>query len=509
MDQVRFNIFRRRKLSLRAANLDCLSILTGKTTFLNDTVRSHKCTYIRQYHSIRPYITVNKIPKFDPTKLPYWDIYVNENKAQTIQVGGTMAGEFTAGLSGGQRKLLLFELIYQRTRSQNNLLLIFDEPFAGVTDDFVPWVVDRLNHMRQRHNILLVTNDHVDTLKKLADNTIVVSAINRTKVQVNNCLNISREKAILALSVGGEHKYDHTSYQDYVFFFSVEVWSNRSLLNVVLFTFFLFGLSIPSFWNSQPDQAPLVFVGTSLISYFCINPYLLTLIAWRDYIAEEAEALLHSSKSTNKALKCALTLVLFVFLACLEFGCANAVLDGFSSFRFWVAMLLDSSSMTSPLMYLGLYTRLPFELVQIIGFMPYLFMIFFSTTFSPGSGIGVLKELRYIFARFYFYCMIPSIQDVMEGCPADNLIMLYMGLSSIFFLSLFLLYKVTKRMIKWGKVKEIVDYQNKMKDDGFHDLQFELFGDRVLPIDRSNRDVQASTTIRDIRHGCGMDMSPV
>ena len=64
-------------------------------------------------------------------------------------------------------------------------------------------------------------------------------------------------------------------------------------------------------------------------------------------------------------------------------------------------------------------------------------------------------------------------------------------------------------MIKWGKVKEIVDYQNKMKDDGFHDLQFELFGDRVLPIDRSNGDVQASTTIRDIRHGCGMDMSPV
>ena len=42
-----------------------------------------------------------------------------------------MAGEFTAGLSGGQRKLLLFELIYQRTKSQMNLLLILDEPFAG------------------------------------------------------------------------------------------------------------------------------------------------------------------------------------------------------------------------------------------------------------------------------------------------------------------------------------------------------------------------------------------
>jgi hypothetical protein len=68
---------------------------TGKTTFLNDTTKSHKCTYIRQYHNIRPYVTVSKIPNFDPTKLPYWDIYEKEGKAESIKVGGTMAGEFT------------------------------------------------------------------------------------------------------------------------------------------------------------------------------------------------------------------------------------------------------------------------------------------------------------------------------------------------------------------------------------------------------------------------------
>ena len=49
-----------------------------------------------------------------------------------------MAGTFTAGLSGGQRKMLLFELIAQRVRSKSGLLIVFDEPFAGVTDDFVP-----------------------------------------------------------------------------------------------------------------------------------------------------------------------------------------------------------------------------------------------------------------------------------------------------------------------------------------------------------------------------------
>jgi hypothetical protein len=202
----------------------------GKTTFLNDTAKSHKCTYIRQYHNLRPYITVSKIPNFDPTRLPFWDTYVAEGTADTIKVGGTMAGEFTgkprqrwplsrehtcldarpnssarlytAGLSGGQRKLLLFELICQRTVNQSNLLLVFDEPFAGVTDDFVPFIVERLNELRQQHNIVLVTNDHIDTLKNMADNTIVVSAIDRSTVQVNGLTKVSREKVILALSVG-------------------------------------------------------------------------------------------------------------------------------------------------------------------------------------------------------------------------------------------------------------------------------------------------------------------
>ena len=78
-----------------------------------------------------------------------------------------------AGLSGGQRKLLLFELIYQRTAKMNDLLLVLDEPFAGVTDDFVPWIVNRLDEMGKKHNVLLVTNDHVNTLKEMAERAAV------------------------------------------------------------------------------------------------------------------------------------------------------------------------------------------------------------------------------------------------------------------------------------------------------------------------------------------------
>ncbi|KAL3770042.1 hypothetical protein ACHAWU_005869 [Discostella pseudostelligera] len=114
---------------------------SGKTTFLND------------YHNLRPYVSVTAIPNFDPTKLPYWDTLINEKKDKSIIVGGTIAGQFMADLSGGQRKLLLFELIFQRTANQEILLIVLDEPFAGVTDDFIPFIVKRLNEMRKKHNI--------------------------------------------------------------------------------------------------------------------------------------------------------------------------------------------------------------------------------------------------------------------------------------------------------------------------------------------------------------------
>jgi energy-coupling factor transporter ATP-binding protein EcfA2 len=211
-----------------------------------------------------------------------------------------------AGLSGGQRQLLLFELMYQRTASHSNLLLVLDEPFAGVTDDFVPWIVGRLNEMRRLHNVLLVTNDHVETLKDLADNTIIVSAIDRSKVQINRLNDVDREKCIVALSVGDEFVYNGTS-ADLKFFFDVEVTNNGALCGVAAFTIFALGLFLASFWDSSSTQGALIIVAAGMIAFFCLNPYLLALVDWRNFMSEEAEALLHSSKATNKALKSMLT----------------------------------------------------------------------------------------------------------------------------------------------------------------------------------------------------------
>ena len=175
---------------------------SGKTTLVNDLYQRHPCIYIRQHHTMRPYVPVRKIPNFDPTTLPFWELYVKEETASTIKVGGTMAGEFIPGLSGGQRKLLLFELLFQRTVNQSGLLIILDEPFAGVTDDFVVFFSKRLEKMREKHHILLVTNDHIPKLSRLADNKITVLSLHRNTVRVNNLAQVDRDKVLYALAVG-------------------------------------------------------------------------------------------------------------------------------------------------------------------------------------------------------------------------------------------------------------------------------------------------------------------
>lgn len=200
---------------------------SGKTTFLNSVHGLHKCTYVRQYHTLRPYIPVCKIPDFDPTQLPYWNLYSqkklegaggakNASYNPDVKIGGTMAGEFVAGLSGGQRKMMAFELVRQRTSSQSDLLIVLDEPFAGVTDDFVPFITERLAEMARKHNLVLVTNDHIEVLTEMADSTITVSAIDRSKVLVEGK---SHEQELVLHALAKGEAYEHNIGSRDVWFF--------------------------------------------------------------------------------------------------------------------------------------------------------------------------------------------------------------------------------------------------------------------------------------------------
>jgi hypothetical protein len=147
-------------------------------------------------------------------------------------------------------------------------------------------------------------------------------------------------------------------------------------------------------------------------------------------------------------------------------------------------------------------------------------MIFLSGTFSPSSGIPVLKvrcinlscrfltegfvvvvglwwlmrvtlfshlvlktffqELRYIFSRFYFWCIIPGVQDSMEGCPNDDVIVLYTILSGFVGTVMFLVYEAIRIGLNASRTKATSKQHDRLKDDEFVDLQIELYGIEVL-----------------------------
>jgi hypothetical protein len=423
-----------------------------------------------------------------------------------------------AGLSGGQRKSLIFELICQRIAGQSDLLLVFDEPFAGVTEDFIPFIVQRLNELRQHHNILLVTNDHIETLKKMADNTIVISATDRSVVQINGSNKVSREKVILALSMGNDFVYN-TSWGDLRFLLNVEVVNNRDLLGVAAFTVIAFSFFLATFWGSSPDAAATLMVAALMIAYLCVNPYLLSLPDWRVHMREEAEVLLHCSRNVNNVLKSVLTLLLTVAVSLIQWGITIAVIDGFDHVKFWIAMLVDRASFVVPFIYLGLYTNLSQQAVAILGTLPFLLMLFWSTAFSPGSGVEGLKELRYLFPRyvsaahtymhlpftslmtplgsclcsFYFWCMLPSVQDEMEGCPESTVNVLYMVLTGLLSLVVFLVYEAAAAVMRSRHTTKSTAKTNKMKDAEFQDLQIELYGADYMSRYGSSTNIEHST----------------
>ena len=276
--------------------------------------------------------------------------------------------------------------------------------------------------MRETHNILLVTNDHVKTLTDLADNTITVSAIDRSTVTVNEMTAVDRELAMHAVASGVDFDHAINDDADLKFFWSTEIVNNPNIGGVAGFTVFAMSIFLMSYWDSKEGSEALVLVAIQIIAYFCLNPYLLSLVDWRNFTTEEAEALLHSSVGLYKGLKSCVVLVLLTTIAAISYGVVQLSLDkgGLRGGEYFVSMLFDSASLTLPFICFGLYTALPLEAVQILASLPFLFMIFFSTTFPPGGGVPGVKALRYLFARFYLWCRVPFVEDEMEGCPSSG-----------------------------------------------------------------------------------------
>merc|ERR1740133_71186 len=111
-------------------------------------------------------------------------------------------------------------------------------------------------------------------------------------------------------------------------------------------------------------------------------------------------------------------------------------------------MLFDSASLTLPFICFGLYSQLPLQIVQILASLPFLFMIFFSTTFSPGAGVPGVKVLRYLFARFYLWCRVPGAHlQYMEGCPEDDMLVGCTIASGCLGMVLFVIFQLVRVLV--------------------------------------------------------------
>lgn len=82
------------------------------------------------------------------------------------------------------------------------------------------------------------------------------------------------------------------------------------------------------------------------------------------------------------------------------YGLVVAVVTGFEHIKFLYSMFLDTTSMILPMICLGLFSNMGLQEVQIFGSLPFLLMIFMSTSFSPGAGLDGVKELRFLFVRY-------------------------------------------------------------------------------------------------------------
>jgi hypothetical protein len=153
----------------------------GKTTLIHDVhAQCGGGVIVRQYHAIRPGQFVQELPDLDISRLPF---EINPGK----RVGGSLAtGVVIPGLSGGQRKMLIFEIVYQRLLvCMEPLLVLMDEPFAGITKNNISFLIDSCVEIKKRHHLFLVTNDHITELRDVADAVITVDAMDRSTIDLN------------------------------------------------------------------------------------------------------------------------------------------------------------------------------------------------------------------------------------------------------------------------------------------------------------------------------------
>jgi hypothetical protein len=193
-------------------------------------------------------------------------------------------------------------------------------------------------------------------------------------------------------------------------------------------------------------------------------------------------------------------------------GVVNVVIERkpgyFAEFQVFVGIVMDSVSLFMPYILFSIFTRWPDTTVQISATLPYLLMILLSGTYSPSAGLPVLKQLRYLFPRFYLFCMLPGITpDYMEDCPAnDTWMTLYAVLSAMIGPLLFFLYIAIRAAIlrATASTNKRLHFGQRLQrdDDELASLQIELYGEQAV---HTTNDEDSSTAARTLSQNSSED----
>lgn len=89
--------------------------------------------------------------------------------------------------------------------------------------------------------------------------------------------------------------------------------------------------------------------------------------------------------------------------------------------------------------------------------------------------------------------MVPAVQDFMEGCPPSDLNLLYLILSALIGLFIFLAV-ISVLKIKKGQQKHVMEKSRRasVMDPEFQRLQTELYGEKLRRLKHQNTSYAAS-----------------
>jgi ABC-type branched-subunit amino acid transport system ATPase component len=111
---------------------------------------------------------------FSPKARKAYEVQCRERAMELLKQIGieSLASEYAGILSGGQRKLLDLA----RALMANPILLLLDEPFAGVNPALVDKLLEVLHAIRSKHNLTFLLIEHnLETVMNISDRVIVMA----------------------------------------------------------------------------------------------------------------------------------------------------------------------------------------------------------------------------------------------------------------------------------------------------------------------------------------------